>query len=367
MSLFTKCSTWVCVVLAGALVACTHEIKKTDRNIYRDPQPVQATPTITSPLPSAAAVEQPRPLAPHVDILPDTEYKVVKIEPVRPMRPEPVPRIQPDVEVESMCKRISGRLASVDFNECVKLDMQVSEARSVQGSPFLYKRYYAKEESLGKVLILGGTHGDELTSVSIVFKWLQKLDRHHSGLFDWMVAPLVNPDGALGQPATRTNSRGIDLNRNFKTPDWYNESNDYWLGTGKDPRHYPGTTPNSEPETRWVVRIIEEFDPDVIVSVHAPLNLLDFDAPNRDLSPLRIGILKKNLKGTFPGSLGNYAGIQRGVPVLTFELPHSWRMPRGSVVSGLWVDTVHWLKMNIDKAQAQRLLARQQVVARKTQ
>ena len=346
----------VCAGIAVSLLACSQGIKKTSRNIYREPSTEPAGPVV-SPLPSTVSVEEARALAPVLEIKPDTAFKGLLLKPVYPQPQKP--------QLEVICERVSRRLASVGYEDCMDLELEVSEAPSVEGFPLVFKRYYPRpdEEPLGRVLVLGGTHGDELTSVSIVFKWMGKLDQYHSGAIEWLVAPLVNPDGAMRNPAARTNARGIDLNRNLATPDWLNESSAYWLRTNKDPRHSPGFRPNSEPETRWVVKLIEDFEPDVIVSVHAPLNLLDFDALDRDISPLRLGILKKDLRGTFPGSLGNYAGIQLGIPVITIELPHLWRMPRPTVVTGLWVDTVSWLKLNMEKAQAQRLMAKRSTVA----
>lgn len=41
------------------------------------------------------------------------------------------------------------------------------------------------------------------------------------------------------------------------------------------------------------------------------------------LRPGASDTLYKNLMGTYPGSLGNYAGIYLGVPVITLELPHA--------------------------------------------
>lgn len=70
------------------------------------------------------------------------------------------------------------------------------------------------------MLLFGGIHGDEYSSVTIVFKWLSILDRYHSGLFHWRVVPLLNPDGLLRGRSQRMNHRGVDLNRNFPTPDW---------------------------------------------------------------------------------------------------------------------------------------------------
>jgi protein MpaA len=194
----------------------------------------------------------------------------------------------------------------------------------------------------GRVLLVGGTHGDELASISIVFKWMQTLEKHHSGLFHWRVAPLMNPDGALRNKHQRTNSNGVDLNRNFVTPDQkINSALEYWKFKIKsNSRRYPGPYPLSEPETYWLYQEIKTFKPDVVISVHAPYSLVDYDAPDRKNAPERIGHLYKNLMGTYPGSLGNYAGVYLGVPVVTLELPHAGIMPSRAQISRLLTDLV---------------------------
>jgi protein MpaA len=50
--------------------------------------------------------------------------------------------------------------------------------------------------------------------------------------------------------------------------------------------------------------------------------------------------------GTYPGSLGSYAGVYLGVPVVTLELPHAGIMPTDRQISRLWTDLVHWLVRN---------------------
>ncbi len=197
----------------------------------------------------------------------------------------------------------------------------------------------------GRILLVGGTHGDELSSISIVFKWMHTLEKHHSGLFHWRVNPLLNPDGALQRKHSRTNANGVDLNRNFITPNAPEGAPlNYWKTRAKrSKRRFPGLFPLSEPETYWLFEEIKNFKPDVIVAVHAPYSLVDYDAPDRGKAPERIGQLYKNLMGTYPGSLGNYAGIYRGIPVITLELPHAGIMPSKNHIRRLWTDLVRWL------------------------
>lgn len=255
------------------------------------------------------------------------------------------------LSIHDACQKISHKLASVALEECLSARLEKTGHFSVEGFPLLVREYppLASREPKGRVLLVGGTHGDELSSISIVFKWMQTLNEHHSGLFHWRVNPLMNPDGALRKDHSRTNARQVDLNRNFLTPDLSRGTAlEYWQSKGyQNNRRYPGTNPLSEPETVWLHREIAHFNPDVIIAVHAPYSLVDFDAPDRNNAPQRIGYLHRNLMGTYPGSLGNYAGVHLGIPVITLELPHAGIMPSEDDIRYLWVDLVRWLVKNI--------------------
>jgi len=142
------------------------------------------------------------------------------------------------------------------------------------------------------------------------------------------------------------NENNVDLNRNFPMHDWENSAIKHWVDvTSSNPRRYPGEKPLSEPETTWLVEHINRYDPDVIVAVHAPHGVVDYDGPRN--GPYKLGRLYLNLLGTYPGSLGNYAGIQRKIPVVTIELPYAGIMPTSKEISSIWRDMVKWLSKNI--------------------
>lgn len=254
--------------------------------------------------------------------------------------------------VAEACRQIAGKLASVSLPECHRDGLRAREAVSVNGFPMLVEEFppLAARRPLGRVLVVGGIHGDELASVSVVFKWMTTLGQHHSGLFHWRIAPLLNPDGLLQRRSQRMNANGVDLNRNFPTPDWTAQSHHYWVQrTGRNPRRYPGAAPMSEPETRWLVDEVTQFRPDVIVAVHAPYGVLDFDGALP--APERLGGLYLNLLGTYPGSLGNF-GMRQGIPVITIELPSAGIMPSAAEISDIWVDLVAWLRRNLPDSAA---------------
>jgi len=250
--------------------------------------------------------------------------------------------------VEKQCNRIGNKLGSVSIQDCLDMELSVTEGETVKGDTILIKEYPPLEnrQPLGKVLLIGGTHGDEYSSVSIVFKWLKILNKHHSGLFHWHIVPLLNPDGLLRKKSQRMNGNNVDLNRNFPIPNWQDTAIKYWIEEkGKDPRYYPGPEALSEPESNWLVGHINTFRPDVIVAIHAPYGVIDHDGP-RD-APNKLGSLYLSYLGTYPGSLGNFAGIQRQIPVITVELSYAGIMPSEKEIANIWRDLVAWLRKNI--------------------
>ncbi|MBX2849767.1 MAG: murein peptide amidase A [Acidiferrobacterales bacterium] len=253
--------------------------------------------------------------------------------------------------IESSCLKISNRLASVTNSGCLAANLQPTQCASVKQFPILYSEFAPLENKIpqGRILVIGGTHGDELTSVSMIFRWIEKLNKYHSGLFHWHLVPMMNPDGVLRPDATRTNANGVDLNRNMPSNDWTQNALKYWREkTGEDERRYPGESASSEPETQWLIDEINTFKPDAIISVHAPYGIVDFDAQVLNYAPKNLGRLLLNFLGTYPGSLGNYAGINRDIPVITLELPHAWVMPSDAETTKLWEDIVAWLRKNIN-------------------
>lgn len=267
-------------------------------------------------------------------------------------QPEPPRPAQPfrDQTQREFCARINNRLASIQYEDCMAVALGQTGHFSNEGLPIMRTQFAAVRgvEPTGRVLMVGGVHGDELSSVSIVFEWMQFLREHHDGEFVWDVIPVMNPDGLFRKKPMRTNANGVDLNRNMPTSDWQKSAIAYWRNrAGGSPRKFPGHSAASEPETRWLIDEIDQFRPDMIITVHAPHNLIDYDAPSRKNAPRRFGQLKGGLLGTYPGSLGNYAGVKRGIPVVTIELPSANTAISIAQAQEMWADMLEWLEKTI--------------------
>jgi len=237
------------------------------------------------------------------------------------------------------CDEISRRLPNVSNGLCARAQLGLTNAKSVLGQP-LFQRDVVSPNAHLRVLVIGGIHGDELSSTSLVLHWIGAAQETPSNIH-WRFVPLVNPDGMLLAKPTRTNARGVDLNRNFPTPSWDKEAPAYWSQrTKNDPRRYPGPKPLSEPESRWLHDEMERWKPNLIVSVHAPYGVLDFDGPT--VAPQRLGRLYLDQVGIFPGSLGNYGGVHKKVPVVTIELQSALRTPQEAEIRQMWLDLLRW-------------------------
>ncbi len=263
---------------------------------------------------------------------------------------------KPSNSTGQWCTPLVNRLPKLTLAQCQSSELQVSGAVSNKGFPLLIRDIPANVNSVAspqkvpvRILLIGGIHGDEKTASAIVFKWLDKLNSpviRSTNEFHWKIAPVVNPDGMLAPKSTRVNAHGVDLNRNFPTPNWLVEAPEYWRKkTKSDPRRFPGKAPLSEPESRWVFNQMEQFQPDVIISVHAPFGVLDFDGSGTP--PSKFGRLMFNRVGVYPGSLGNYGGRHKDIPVVTIELPNSQLMPSDAEVTRIWQDMVNWVQLNI--------------------
>jgi len=159
-------------------------------------------------------------------------------------------------------------------------------------------------------LILASIHGDEQAGTPLVYRLIEHLKQHPHLIASRQViiVPQVNPDGMAHN--TRSNARGVDLNRNFSTGNRINSSKF-------------GQQALSEPEALVISQLIRMYNPNRIISIHQPFGCIDYDGPAKTLARRMAEYcrLPVNKLGGLPGSLGSYAGFDLGIPTITLELP----------------------------------------------
>lgn len=253
------------------------------------------------------------------------------------------PRARP-MGNERLCADWASRIPVVTAARCLQAGLQLAPQRTVQGRG-IYTRDIPHPGAVVRVMVVAAMHGDELSSSALALQWIEQAQTTSANV-QWRFIPMLNPDGVFAKPARRTNAHGVDLNRNFPTPNWKREAAYYWeQRTRRDPRRWPGPHPLSEPESRYLNAQMQEFKPHLIVSIHAPYGLLDYDGPSTP--PPKLGRLYLDQVGIFPGSLGNYGGIQQGMPVVTIELPNATHPPEEAETRQMWLDLLRWIAEHI--------------------
>jgi len=158
-------------------------------------------------------------------------------------------------------------------------------------------------------LIMAAIHGNEPAGIPLVRRLEEHLLQNPDLLTGRRVLllPVANPDGAAYN--SRYNANSVDLNRNFASANRLDDRRS-------------GRSGLSEPEARAIEQLIRQYTPDRIVSVHQPLACIDYDGPGAALAVRMAQFCDLPVKklGARPGSLGSYAGVTLGIPIITFEM-----------------------------------------------
>jgi protein MpaA len=247
------------------------------------------------------------------------------------------------MKVQRYCDRLDKYFKRYEWGKSTCDDFSWNHVRSsFYGNPivwFVFGDENINIERKNVTFIECGVHGDEITPIKFCYDLLEDLKQNPQkiGLNNLViVAPLVTPDSFFREKPTRTNARGVDINRNFPTKDWNEKAIFLWKSRyGSDKRRYPGKSAQSEQETIFQVNIIKRYAPNKVISIHAPLTLLDYDGPHighkNGKAAKQLLITMSNKAGKykvsnypfFTGSLGNWAGNERNIPTYTLELPNS--------------------------------------------
>lgn len=157
------------------------------------------------------------------------------------------------------------------------------------------------------ILVVGVVHGDEPQGEDLINRYLAG---NESGM---LFIPSLNPDGK--QLGRRTNSNGVDINRNFPTKNWELTEKDNYFG---------GESPASEIETKFLINVIEEYKPRLILTLHTPYKIVNYDGPAKEVSEKISEIIgypvEESIGYPTPGSFGTYAGVEKNIPTITLEM-----------------------------------------------
>jgi protein MpaA len=193
---------------------------------------------------------------------------------------------------------------------------EVVIGKTVLGRPIEAVRFdppdYAKPRP--PAVLFGGIHGDEATTVLQLERLVAELIERPPGRVTWIV-PCVNVDGVLA--GTKNNANDVDLNRNFASKNWV---------AAHKAGYHPGATPESEPETRALVELIEHAGAERLVALHATFKCVNWDGRGRELAEAMGRLCGYEVTADIgyptPGSFGSKYGVDRDLEVVTLEVPY---------------------------------------------
>ncbi len=95
--------------------------------------------------------------------------------PVMPVQAPAADGVDP---IATLCAQIDDKLTSVGFEQCMARALQPSGAVSNRRKAIAMRDFAPNaSEPSGRVLLVGGIHGDEYSAVTAVFTWLERLER----------------------------------------------------------------------------------------------------------------------------------------------------------------------------------------------
>lgn len=169
-----------------------------------------------------------------------------------------------------------------------------------------------------KIAILGSIHGDEPHGKYIIENLISYIKDNPNIIHNKQILfiPAINPDGLAKN--TRGNANKVDLNRNFPAKNWTSED------SHKKTRYYPGDKPASEPETQMLIKYIGNFNPELIINIHSPLKVINYDGINSEKAAKLMAKYNgyktaSDIGYSTPGSFGTYFGKEKNISVITLE------------------------------------------------
>jgi protein MpaA len=163
-----------------------------------------------------------------------------------------------------------------------------------------------------RVAFVATIHGNEYSGSVLLPLLAKELLANPEYLEDKTVlfVQMANPDAFVD--GERSNRNWVDINRNFPS---HNHRNSRRGGDG----------PLSESESRAISHLLENFNPDRIITLHEPFSCIDYDGPGLALaeSMAAVSPLKVKKLGSKSGSLGSYTGKKLNIPIITVELPYA--------------------------------------------
>jgi protein MpaA len=208
--------------------------------------------------------------------------------------------------------------------------------QSVLGRPIAAVHFAAASYAKPRppALLFGAIHGDEAVTALMLERLAHDLTERPPGRETWIV-PCLNVDGVLA--GSKNNAHDVDLNRHFAAANW---------SADHPPGYFSGTAPETEPEVRALVDLIDEAKATRLVALHATYRTMNWDGSGKELAEAMAALAGYPASGDIgyptPGSFGSKYGFDRGLEVVTVEVPYL------DIDEAAWIETRAALRWVVD-------------------
>jgi len=97
-----------------------------------------------------------------------------------------------------------------------------------------------------------------------------------------------------------------------------------WKANEPGEKYYSGPAAGSEPETQVLLQVLNDFNPQFIVSLHSWKPMFNVNGPAHEYARRMHAELPYEITEDIgyptPGSLGTYWGWEKQIPTITFEI-----------------------------------------------
>jgi predicted deacylase len=167
------------------------------------------------------------------------------------------------------------------------------------------------------LLFFAGIHGNEKGAVDMLRTFADEITLRPNIVSPEkkvVIIPMLNPDGYT-EDLYRTNVNGVNLNRNFATPDWT---------TNPDEETFAGTEPFSEAEARALREVVQECVPSMVIAFHSQGGVISPEASAESVALANWYASKSGYTiyndWNYPGTATQWFTSTTGKPAITVEI-----------------------------------------------
>ena len=233
--------------------------------------------------------------------------------------------------------------------EQARLLQEEQESRKIEKKTFGYSvkgrpiEGYEIGNGSNTILLFASIHGDEMGTTDLLTRFVEEIKSNPNLISKTkrlIVVPIANPDGYYDR-TDKLNADEVNLNLNFDTSDWQQYGPE---GT------FAGDVPFSEPESRVIKQVVEQYHPTIMISYHSQAATVIPESTQSSVDLAKWYVNKTGYKyfddWDYPGTATKWFEETTNKPAitveLTWDLQSDWDINKGVLLELVSSDGPHF-------------------------